>query len=169
LARAAYEKAIAQPDTPADAWRELGYLKSRDGDTAGARADLTTYLAKAPGAPDRLLVESDVKGMGAAMSRSVITRRHLLAGGGGVIRRGLRDIRRGHGRLQGRAEFFDHAWRQMGRYFHLAWRSRPWRAAVDDRWAIPQSALCRGRVEAWPIAVAPRAAAIVRTRPIVRR
>ena len=65
LARAAYEKAIAQPDAPAESWRELGYLKARDGDKAGARADLRTYLAKAPAASDRLLVESDLKGLGA--------------------------------------------------------------------------------------------------------
>jgi beta-barrel assembly-enhancing protease len=64
LARAAYEKAIIETDAPADAWRELGYLKSRDGDKAGARADLTTYLAKMPNASDRLLVESDLKSLG---------------------------------------------------------------------------------------------------------
>ncbi|MFZ4069072.1 MAG: M48 family metallopeptidase [Caulobacterales bacterium] len=64
-ARAAYDQAIAQPDAPAEAWRELGYLKARDGDKVGARLDLTTYLAKAPAASDRLLVESDMKGLGA--------------------------------------------------------------------------------------------------------
>lgn len=55
-----YTNAIAQPDAPAAAWRELGEYAARDGRNAEAAALFTTYLERAPQAGDRALVESRI-------------------------------------------------------------------------------------------------------------
>ena len=55
-----YTNAIAQADAPAAAWRELGEYASRDGRNDEAAAFFTTYLERAPEAPDRALVEARI-------------------------------------------------------------------------------------------------------------
>lgn len=62
-ARDAYLAAAAQPDTPLAAWRELGDIRKRDGDAAGARAAYETYLAKAPQAEDAWLVQDSLSSL----------------------------------------------------------------------------------------------------------
>lgn len=59
-ARAEYDLAIAYPDAPAAAWREIGDSALRAGDRAGARAALVTYLERAPTASDKALVETRI-------------------------------------------------------------------------------------------------------------
>ena len=54
---AAYTAAAAKSDTPAQAWREMGIIAMKSGDAAGARADFAAYLAHAPNADDRAMVE----------------------------------------------------------------------------------------------------------------
>lgn len=61
LALAAYETATAQPDAPAAAWRELGEAQRAAGDKDKARTAYETYLARAPEAEDRWLVEASLK------------------------------------------------------------------------------------------------------------
>ncbi|MFZ5719133.1 MAG: M48 family metalloprotease [Pseudomonadota bacterium] len=56
LARDAYLAAVAHPDAPDAAWRELGEARRRTGDPAGARAALETYLSRAPEAEDAWMV-----------------------------------------------------------------------------------------------------------------
>jgi predicted Zn-dependent protease len=53
-----YTLAIAQPDAPAAAWRELGEYAARDGRNADAAAFFTMYLERAPDAGDRALIEA---------------------------------------------------------------------------------------------------------------
>lgn len=53
-----YANAIAHPDAPAAAWRELGEFAARDGRQAEAAAHFSTYLERAPNAEDRALVEA---------------------------------------------------------------------------------------------------------------
>ena len=55
-----YTNAAAQPDAPAAAWRELGDYAAQDGMTAEAVTYLTAYLARAPDAGDRALVEARI-------------------------------------------------------------------------------------------------------------
>jgi beta-barrel assembly-enhancing protease len=57
-ARTHYLAAIAQPDAPAAAWRELGEMAARDGSNAEAAQLFATYLERAPNAEDRALVEA---------------------------------------------------------------------------------------------------------------
>jgi hypothetical protein len=52
----AYLKAVAYSDAPVAAWRELGDLRRRVSDAAGARTAYETYLAKAPAAEDEWIV-----------------------------------------------------------------------------------------------------------------
>lgn len=52
----AYLKAVAYPDAPVAAWRELGEQRRKAGDTAGAKTAYDTYLAKAPNAEDAWIV-----------------------------------------------------------------------------------------------------------------
>jgi predicted Zn-dependent protease len=59
-ARTHYLAAIAQPDAPAAAWRELGEIAARDGNNAEAAQLFATYLERAPDAEDRALVEARV-------------------------------------------------------------------------------------------------------------
>lgn len=61
LALAAYETASAQPDAPAATWRELGEAQRTAGAPDKARAAFEIYLANAPEAEDRWLVEASLK------------------------------------------------------------------------------------------------------------
>jgi predicted Zn-dependent protease len=60
LARAAYAAAIAQPDAPAAAWREIADIDLRDGRRAEARAALVRYMEMAPQASDKALVATRI-------------------------------------------------------------------------------------------------------------
>ncbi len=60
LARAAYIKSIASPDAPATAWRQIAESLERESKNDEARAYYQTYLAKAPDAPDKLLIAMKV-------------------------------------------------------------------------------------------------------------
>lgn len=55
-----YTNAIAHPDAPAAAWRELGEYASRDQRNEEAISFFTTYLDRAPNAGDRALIEARV-------------------------------------------------------------------------------------------------------------
>lgn len=55
-----YASAIAQPDAPAAAWRELGEYSARDNRNAEAAAYFTAYLERAPAAGDRALIEARI-------------------------------------------------------------------------------------------------------------
>lgn len=61
LALKAYLAASAEPDAPVAVWRELGDLQLKAGQTGPARTSYETYLAKAPSAQDRWLVEANLK------------------------------------------------------------------------------------------------------------
>ena len=61
LALAAYKTAVGYPDAPVAAWRELGEALRRAGDKPAAAEAFETYLAKAPDAEDRWLVEASLK------------------------------------------------------------------------------------------------------------
>ena len=60
-ALAAYIAASANADAPVAAWREVGDLQVRAGAPDKARAAYETYLAKAPDAQDRWIVEASLK------------------------------------------------------------------------------------------------------------
>lgn len=53
-----YTNAIAQPDAPPAAWRELGDYATRDGRNAEAAGFFGAYLERAPNAGDRALIEA---------------------------------------------------------------------------------------------------------------
>jgi len=55
---AAYEKCVSFADAPAAAYRELGFLYRRAGDSARARGALTTYLRQAPTAVDAPIIRT---------------------------------------------------------------------------------------------------------------
>lgn len=55
-----YANAIAHADAPAAAWRELGEYAARDGRNDEAAQLFTAYLARAPNASDRVLIEARV-------------------------------------------------------------------------------------------------------------
>ena len=55
-----YTNAIAQPDAPAAAWRELGEYAARDNRNEDAVGFFNAYLERAPNAGDRALVEARV-------------------------------------------------------------------------------------------------------------
>lgn len=57
----AYRAAVAYPDAPAVAWRELGEAERKAGDRKAAAKAFETYLAKAPGAEDAWLVQASLK------------------------------------------------------------------------------------------------------------
>ncbi|WOI51984.1 M48 family metallopeptidase [Parvularcula sp. LCG005] len=61
LALAAYQRATTYADAPPAAWREIGNVQRRQGDTIAAGAAYSTYLVQAPDATDRALVESYLK------------------------------------------------------------------------------------------------------------
>lgn len=60
-AAAAYLAASKAADAPVAVWRELGDMQVKTGAPAEARASYETYLAKAPTAPDRWIVEASLK------------------------------------------------------------------------------------------------------------
>ncbi|HVK82432.1 MAG TPA: tetratricopeptide repeat protein, partial [Verrucomicrobiae bacterium] len=60
LALAAYTLAAQQIDAPAEAWRQIGMMQRRQGDTAAAIAAYEQYLALAPSAPDQQLINSQL-------------------------------------------------------------------------------------------------------------
>ncbi len=53
-----YTNAIAQPDAPPAAWRELGDYAARDGRNVEAAGFFGAYLERAPNAGDRALIEA---------------------------------------------------------------------------------------------------------------
>lgn len=55
-----YTAAIAQPDAPAGAWEQMGEFAQADGHNAEAANYFTTYLARAPNAQDRALVQARI-------------------------------------------------------------------------------------------------------------
>lgn len=61
-----YTSAIAQPDAPAAAWRELGEYAARDGRNGDAAGYFTAYLERAPAAEDRALIEARIAQLGGA-------------------------------------------------------------------------------------------------------
>lgn len=58
LAREAYERAVALPKPPAEAYRSLGLVARRDGDTPTANFAFRRYLDLAPRASDRQIILS---------------------------------------------------------------------------------------------------------------
>lgn len=58
LARAAYLEAAGHADAPAAAWRQIGEIMRAEGNAPQAIAAFETYLARAPEAADRLIIES---------------------------------------------------------------------------------------------------------------
>ncbi|MBM3524492.1 MAG: tetratricopeptide repeat protein [Alphaproteobacteria bacterium] len=58
LAREAYERAVALPKPPAEAYRSLGLVARRDGDTTAANFAFRRYLDLAPRASDRQIILS---------------------------------------------------------------------------------------------------------------
>ncbi len=57
LASSAYEASIAAGPAPAGAYRNLGYLRLKEKDIAGAQALFQRYLALRPDADDRAMIE----------------------------------------------------------------------------------------------------------------
>lgn len=64
LAANAYATAAVHPDSPVEAWRELGDLRRKAGDPAAARTAYESYLARAPQAEDAWLVQDSLKSLG---------------------------------------------------------------------------------------------------------
>ena len=60
-AAAAYEDAATHPDAPPETWRELGNTYQQMHDAVRARAAFESYLAHAPQAQDRWLVEASLR------------------------------------------------------------------------------------------------------------
>ena len=63
-AAALYAQAIALPEPPAAAWREVGFARRDAGDRAGARLALRRYQEAAPGAEDRAFVQRELDKLG---------------------------------------------------------------------------------------------------------
>lgn len=57
----AYEAAAGYQDAPVETWRELGNIAVQRHDTTRARTAFETYLARAPDAQDRWLVEASLR------------------------------------------------------------------------------------------------------------
>ena len=55
-ANALYAQAVQHSDAPAEAWRQHGFALLRRGQTQEGKRALTTYLAKAPAAPDAPII-----------------------------------------------------------------------------------------------------------------
>ncbi|WP_340646414.1 M48 family metallopeptidase [Phenylobacterium sp.] len=62
-ARDAYLAAAAYPDAPVAVWRELGDLRRKASDAAGAKAAYETYLAKASTAEDAWIVQDSLNSL----------------------------------------------------------------------------------------------------------
>jgi len=56
-AQASYRGALACPDAPAEAWRGLGLMAMKAGDTATAKDAFMQYRAKAPDASDKAMID----------------------------------------------------------------------------------------------------------------
>jgi predicted Zn-dependent protease len=56
-----YQAAVEHPDAPAAAWRELGEALRKAGDQPGAGQAFAAYVAKAPEADDRWVIEAELK------------------------------------------------------------------------------------------------------------
>jgi beta-barrel assembly-enhancing protease len=63
LALASYKAAALQPDAPVEAWRQIGVLSRRQGESEAAIAAFSHYLELAPEAQDRLLIESQINAL----------------------------------------------------------------------------------------------------------
>ncbi|MCL6607873.1 MAG: hypothetical protein K6T74_07240 [Geminicoccaceae bacterium] len=63
-ALALYEQAHGRPDTPVEVWRSTGVVAHRLGRRAAARDALATYLARAPAAADRAVIERMLDDLG---------------------------------------------------------------------------------------------------------
>ena len=63
-ARQAYETASRYDDAPPDVWRELGQVYWRANNLSAASSAFSTYLEKAPGATDRLIVQDYIRQIG---------------------------------------------------------------------------------------------------------
>jgi len=68
-ARTAYQAATLYGDAPSIAWRNLGDLALRDGETSTAHSAYQTYLSRAPTAQDRWIIDAAVKAMAATVGR----------------------------------------------------------------------------------------------------
>ena len=68
-ARAAYQAATLYGDAPSQAWRNLGDLALRDGETGLAQSAYLTYLDRTPTAQDRWIIEAAVKTLNIAAGR----------------------------------------------------------------------------------------------------
>jgi predicted Zn-dependent protease len=68
-ARAAYQAAILYDDAPSIAWRNLGDLALRNGETGTALSAYLAYLARAPNAQDRWIIDAAIKTMNTAAGR----------------------------------------------------------------------------------------------------
>ena len=68
-ARAAYQAATLYSDAPSPAWRNLGDLALRDGETGTAQSAYLTYLARTPNAQDHWIIEAAVKTLNIATGR----------------------------------------------------------------------------------------------------
>ena len=60
LAVAAYRVSVEHDDAPVEAWRELGTIEARLGNTAAARDAFSQYLNKAPTADDHWIIEDQL-------------------------------------------------------------------------------------------------------------
>ena len=63
-----YANAAREPDAPPQTWRELGEALRKAGDPHSAAEAFRTYLAKAPAADDRWLIEDTLKRLDPATS-----------------------------------------------------------------------------------------------------
>jgi len=68
-ARAAYQAAILSNDAPSIAWRNLGDLALREGNIGMAQSAYLAYLARAPNAQDRWIIDAAIKAMNTAAGR----------------------------------------------------------------------------------------------------
>jgi predicted Zn-dependent protease len=62
-ALAAYRASIGHPDAPPSAWREFAEAARKAGDNASARDAYARYIALAPDAQDRWLIEASLKNL----------------------------------------------------------------------------------------------------------
>ena len=68
-ARTAYQAATLYGDAPSIAWRNIGDLALRDGETSTAHSAYLTYLSRAPTAQDHWIIDAAVKAMAATVGR----------------------------------------------------------------------------------------------------
>jgi predicted Zn-dependent protease len=68
-ARAAYQAATLFADAPSQAWRNLGDLALKDGETGTAQSAYLTYLDRAPLAQDRWIITEAIKALNITTGR----------------------------------------------------------------------------------------------------